>query len=177
MPVQSAFCFVHWCRFCLYLWCPGHRGYLSSPHSALHLGCSSCLSETHKHKYKSYYFSMIPPPPKHAVLLSRGLSFGDSLCVSGQDENLQRLQLVSNSVTHCRANMGFQTCPCLHVPCNQHCSSAAEPPPSGIPQGASLVFRGAAGSDCPLTWAIAEAWWVLMTNTELLSCHLYKCHL
>lgn len=41
----------------------------------------SCLSETCKHK--AYRFSMIPPFPKHAVLLSCGVSFGGSLCFTG----------------------------------------------------------------------------------------------
>lgn len=35
-----------------------------------------CLSETYKHKYKAYYFSMIPPSPKHAATVTWGRIWG-----------------------------------------------------------------------------------------------------
>lgn len=41
------------------------------------------LSEACKHKYKFCYFSMIPPSPKHAVLLSRGISSWGASCSLG----------------------------------------------------------------------------------------------
>lgn len=106
------------------------------------------LSETYNHKYKTFYFSMIPPSPKHAVLLSRGVSFGGSLCFTGC--KLQHKMKIFRgcswfpTVWHTagQTSWGFQTCPCLPVLCNQRCSSGAEPPHSGIPWGALLVSSG-----------------------------------
>lgn len=160
------------------IWCPGHRGYLTSPHSAVHLGWCSCLSETHKHKYKAYCFSMIPPSPKHAVLLSHwGEFWGFIMCFRTRSKSSE-------------AGAGFQQCDTLQVKRGsfKHAHACMSPvistavvelshPPVASPKVLCWFSVGAAGSDCPLTWAIAEAWWVLMINTELLSCYLYKCHL
>lgn len=143
------------------------------------------LSETCKHKYKAYCFSMIPPSPKHAVLLSHGVNFGGSLCFTGC--KLQDMMKIFRgcswfpTVWHSAGQTWvFHTCSCLDVPCTHHCSSWAGPPHSCTLQG--FLARvlcwspvGATGSDCPLTWAIAEAWWALVRNTKLLSCYLRKC--
>lgn len=86
------------------------------------------LSETYKHKYKACYFSMTPPSPKHAVLVSHGVSFGGSLCFTGC-----KLQDKMKILRGCSSG-GFQQCGTLQVKpgCFKHAHAWMSPVTSTV---------------------------------------------
>lgn len=82
------------------------------------------LSPSCKHKYNTCYFSTILPSPKHAVLLSHGVSSWGTSCSTGSKFQ-DKMKIFGGcswfpAVWHAAGKMRFKHALCSDVPSHQH---------------------------------------------------------